>query len=257
MVLPQITIDLMEAYNTLGPLALIIGGITAYGFLVFNFYRFLARKDIFTLNLQKHNQSRHPALRKTFSVVSYLFMCLFLYPVFVFFWFGVMAGLLYILSKNQTVEAVMLVAMGVVGAIRVCSYYKEALSTDIAKILPFALLGIMIIDNSIIRIVDSTEGVREAVLQWETIVYYLVAVVALEFVLRITSGIFGFFRARRKARKLRKQAARAETDQSGPQSAPSSPEPEAHVPTPATTSPAPSMSTSMESAGAGSNAEGA
>ena len=49
MVIPQITIDLMEAYAILGPLALIIGGITVYGVFVFNFYRFLARKDIFTL----------------------------------------------------------------------------------------------------------------------------------------------------------------------------------------------------------------
>ena len=136
MVLPQITFDLMEAYTTLGPFALIIGSITVYGVFVFNFYRFLARKDIFTLNLQKHNQSRHPVLRKTFSVIFYIFMSLVLYPVFVFVWFGVMAALLYILSKNQTTENVMLVAMGVVGAIRVCSYYKEALATDIAKIDP-------------------------------------------------------------------------------------------------------------------------
>ena len=75
-------------------------------------------------------------LRKTFSVIFYIFMSLVLYPVFVFVWFGVMAALLYILSKNQTTENVMLVAMGVVGAIRVCSYYKEALATDIAKIDP-------------------------------------------------------------------------------------------------------------------------
>ena len=239
MVLPQITIDLVEAYTTLAPLALIIGGIAAYGVFVFNFYRFLARKDMFTLNLQKHNQARHPALRKTFSVVSYIVMSLILYPVFVFIWFCVMAGLLYILSKNQTTDNVMLVGMGVVGAIRVCAYYKEALSTDIAKILPFALLGIMIIDNSIIRIVDSTEGVREAVLEWETIIYYLGAVVALEFVLRITTGIFGFFRAGRQARKLRKQAAKAEADPSGPESASAVPEPESNVPSPATTSPVP------------------
>ena len=180
MVIPQITIDLMEAYATLGPLALIIGAITVYGVFVFNFYRFLARKDIFTLNLQKHNQARRPALRKTITVIFYVFKCLMLYPIFVFFWFTVMAALLYLLSRNQSVEIVMLVAMGVVGAIRTCSYYKEALATDIAKILPFALLGITLIDSSIIRVIDSTEGVREAVLRWETAIYYLVAVVALE-----------------------------------------------------------------------------
>lgn len=204
MVLPQMTIDLTEALAILGPLALIIGGITVYGVFVFNFYRFLARKDIFTLNLQKHNQAKRPALRKTISVIFYTFKCLMLYPVFVFFWFFVMAVLLYLLSRNQSIEVVMLVAMGVVGAIRVCSYYKEALATDISKILPFALLGIMLIDNSIIRVVESTENVTQAALQYETVVsliYYLAFVVSLELLLRMISGSFSFFRNRRRSRK--------------------------------------------------------
>ncbi len=220
MVMPQITIDLMAAYNILGPLALIIGGITVYGVLVFNFYRFLARKDIITLNLQKHNQARRPALRKTISVVFYIFKFLMLYPVFVFFWFCVMAGLLYVLGKNQTTETVMLVAMGVVGSIRVSSYSREALSTDIAKILPFALLGVMIIDSSIIRIVESTEGVREAALEWETAIYYLVAVVGLEFVLRMTAGIIGLIIGRRKSRDLEESQETAQSEPTGPQHTP-------------------------------------
>ena len=256
MALPEITFDWMEAFTTLLPLALIIGSITVYGVFVFNFYRFLARKDMFTLDLQKHNQARHAALRKTVSVVFYIFMYLILYPVFAFFWFGVMAGLLYVLSGSQTIETVMLIAMGVVGAIRVCSYYSEALATDIAKILPFALLGLTIINNSIIRIVDSTEGVqgavfqwetiledltagfREGALQWDTIIYYLVAVVVLEFALRIITGNFG---------------------SSGPDERPASPgpEPEEHVPSTSSASPAPGTKTSIESAGSGSNAEGA
>ena len=88
-----------------------------------------------------------------------------------------------------------------------CSYYREALSTDIAKILPFALLGVMIIDSSIIRIVESTEGVREAALEWETVIYYLAAVVALEFVLRMTTGIIGLMFGRRKSRNLQESQA--------------------------------------------------
>jgi hypothetical protein len=245
MVLPQITIDLMEAYAVLGPLALIVGGITVYGVFVFNFYRFLARKDIFTLNLQKHNQAKRPALRKAITVIFYVFKCLMLYPVFVFFWFGVMAVLLYLLSRNHSTETVMLIAMGVIGAIRICAYYKEALSTDIAKILPFALLGIMLIDNSVIRILESTETVQEVALQWETVVYYLVyylvAVVALELLLRMTTGIFGFFRDRGRSRKQKKQALtpKPQVATGGPQSGAWSP---AYEPRPVGLGSAPSTS---------------
>ena len=213
MVFPQLTIDLAEALATLGPLALIIGGISVYGVFVFNFYRFLARKDIFTLNLQKHNQARRPALRKTISVMFYTVKCLVLYPVFVFFWFFIMAVLLYFLSRNQSIEVVMLVAMGVVGAIRTCSYYQEALATDISKILPFALLGIMLIDNSVIRLVESTESVREVALQWETLIslaYYLAFVVSLELLLRMSSGIFTYFKNRRRAGRERRSQPKPE-----------------------------------------------
>jgi hypothetical protein len=232
MVMPQITFDLMEAYNILGPLALIIGGMTVYGVFVFNFYRFVSRKDIFTLNLQKHNQAKRPAMRKTISVVFYIFKFLVLYPVFVFFWFCVMAGLLYVLGKNQTTETVMLVAMGVVGSIRVSSYYREALSTDIAKILPFALLGVMIIDNSIVRIVDSTEGVREAALRWETAIYYLAAVVALEFVLRMTTGIIGLLIGRRESDNLQESQETAQPEPAGAYRAPGIPSTETGPPVP-------------------------
>ena len=197
MALPQISIDLIEASNVLGPLALVIVSIAVYGIFVFHFYRFVARKDMFSLNLQKHNQARRPFLRKTISVVFYTFKFLLLYPIFVFIWFAVIAGLLYLMSRNQSIDNVMLAAMGVVGAIRVCSYYNGALSTDISKILPFALLGIMLIDNTIIQIPNSTEGVREAALRLDTVIYYLVAVVALELVLRILSGIVGWIRGRR------------------------------------------------------------
>ena len=214
MAIPQFTFDLMEAYRILGPLALIIGGITIYGVFVFNFYRFVARKDIVTLDLQKHNQARHAAIRKILSVVFYIFRFLVVYPTFVFFWFCVMAGLLYILSRNQTIETVMLVAMGVVGAIRVSSYYTEALSTDIAKILPFALLGTMIIDSSVARIVQSTEGVREAALSWELVVSYLAAIVALEFVLRVTTGLVGLI-----VRRIRSPEAEMTTEGAQPEPA--------------------------------------
>ena len=202
---PPITIDLLAIYEILRPLALNVLGITAYGVFIFNFYRFLARKDIVTLNLQKHNQAKHPALRKTVTSIFYIFKCLILYPVSVFFWFCVMAGFLFLLGRNQSTESIMLVAMGVVGAIRVSSYYNEALATDIAKILPFALLGIMIIDNSLLRIVNSTEGVRAAALLWETLVYYLVAVVVIEFILRMVTGIFGLITGRSKSSRLKEE----------------------------------------------------
>ena len=218
MELPQITIDLMGAYTALRPLALFAVGVTVYGVFVFHFYRLLARKDILDLNLSKHNEARHPVLRKTFALVFYMFKSLLVFPLFVFFWFLVMAGLLFLMGRNQSMDSVMLAAMGVVAAIRICSYYNTALSTDIAKILPFALLGIVLIDNSLIRIPDPTDSLQLAALELETMVYYLGGVVAMEFVLRIVSGILGFLR--RSPAKLEPAGKQTESTSPVPERAP-------------------------------------
>ena len=124
--LPQISIDLIEASNVLGPLALVIVAIAVYGVFVFHFYRFLARKDIFRLDLQKHNQAKRPFLRKTVSVIFYTFKFLLLYPIFVFVWFAVIAGLLYLMSRNQSTDNVMLAAMSRASSMRESSRRSRA-----------------------------------------------------------------------------------------------------------------------------------
>ena len=194
MVLPEFYLDFWRAYDVLRPLALFVVSIVIYGVFVFHFYRFLARKDIFQLDLSKYNESGHPALRKTVSVIFYFIKSLVMFPLFVAFWFVTLAGLMLVMGRGQSIDGIMLGAMGVVATIRVCAYYNTALATDIAKILPFALLGIMLIDSTLVQIPESAETIQVASARIETVAYYLIAVVVLEFLLRIVSGIFGYFR---------------------------------------------------------------
>ena len=168
MVLPEIYLDPWEAYEALRPLALFVVSVTLYGVFVFHFYRFLARKDIFQLNLGKHSEFSHPFFRKTVTVLFYLFKSLLLFPLFVAFWFLVLAGLLLLMGKNHSIDSIMLAAIGVVAAIRICAYYNGALATDIAKIVPFALLGIMLIDSTLVRIPQSTDTIQQAATHLET-----------------------------------------------------------------------------------------
>lgn len=189
MLLPPITIDLMEALTTLRPLALATIGIAVYGIFVFNFYRFLARKDIFKLDLDKYNHTTRPLVHKTFASFLYVLKFLIIFPAFVFFWFVVLAFLLSLMARNQSVDSILLAAMAVVGSIRLCAYYNQTLATDLAKILPFALLGITLIDRSLVNIPTSSTNLEEAVEYWETMVYYMAAVVILEVAMRILTGI--------------------------------------------------------------------
>ena len=137
-------------------------GITVYGVFVLHFYRFLARRDI--LGLSRHGEARRPLLRKAVTVVFHVLRVLLLFPLFVFFWFLVMSGLLFLMGKNQSIDNMMLAVMGVVAAIRISAYYTTALSTDIAKVLPLGLLSIILIDNPLLHTSDPIESIQQVAL---------------------------------------------------------------------------------------------
>lgn len=209
MLLPPITIDLIEALTALRPLALATIGIAVYGIFVFNFYRFLARKDIFKLDLDKYNHTTRPLVHKAFASFLYVLKFLVIFPAFVFFWFVVLAFLLSLMARNQSVDSVLLAAMAVVGSIRLCAYYNQTISTDLAKILPFALLGITLIDRSLVNIPTSSTNLEEAVEYWETMVYYMAAVVILEMTMRILAGVRALIRRKMDARRERAEGGAA------------------------------------------------
>src|SRR3989344_2127259 len=109
---------------------------------------------------------------------------LVLIPVLVFFWFGVLSILMLLLSRNHTPDTILLSTISIVAAVRITSYYNEDLSKDLAKMIPFALLGIFLVDISYFSLEKSIEVATQLPLYWKQFFYYLVFVVAIEFVMR-------------------------------------------------------------------------
>lgn len=176
-----------EAFTVLKPVALFVAGMMIYAIFIFRFYRFLARKDIIELDLTKYNTSSHPVMKKVFAVIYYIIQYIVLIPLFVFFWFIVLTILLAFLAKNPVPEEILLVSIAVVAAVRISAYYNEQLSVDLAKMLPFALLGIFLIDISYFNFWSSIDVLGEIPQLWNILLYYLLFVVSLEFVLRLVS----------------------------------------------------------------------
>ncbi len=189
--------DLTTFYETLTklkPLIIFILAISIYSIFTFKFYRFLAKKNIVSFNLHQYNRSSHPFLRTLFAMVLYVIEYIILTSVFVFFWFAFLATLLVILSKGQPLESILLVSMAVMGAVRMTSYYNEDLSRDLAKMLPFALLGVFLVDISYINFTQSLETIKGITNHTETLIYYFGFIIVLEIILRIfyfASILFG------------------------------------------------------------------
>ena len=182
-------LDLGDAGDLLWPVSIYVLGMAAYAIFVFKFYRFVAARDIFRLDLARYEGLSHRAGRSVLHVVLYIFKYLIVFPVFAFFWFAVLTLILAFLSKGQTFSETLLIALATVSAIRVTSYYKEDLSRDLAKILPFAVLGVFLIDASFFSVKDSLDTLKEARDYTENILYYLLFLIALEFVLRLLMGV--------------------------------------------------------------------
>lgn len=179
------TFSTQQIISILKPLLVFVGGITLYSIFIFNFYRFLARKDIFELDLEQYNTSRFPAIRKMFSVIAYMLKYMLFFPLFTFFWFGVLAMILILLSRIPNVNNVLLISIAIVSAVRITAYYNEDLSRDLAKMLPFALLGVFLIDISAFSPSASYQVFLQIPSKLELLLYYLMFAVILEFVLRM------------------------------------------------------------------------
>ncbi len=188
----------VHALELLGPVGVYVLGLSAYAIFIFRFYRFLAARDMFALDLSRYEKSRRRFVRRVLGVVMYVAKYLVVFPLFAFFWFAVLTLILAFLAKDRSFADTLLIALATVSAIRVTAYYDEDLSRDLAKILPFAVLAIFLIDASFFEISESLLILERANDHRETILYYLFFLVLLEFTLRFVRAVLrGIFRRRR------------------------------------------------------------
>ena len=182
-------LDIGDALDLLRPVLVYIIGMTVYAVFVFRFYRFVASRDMFQLNLAQHEKSRHRWVKAFLDFTLYILEYIILFPVFAFFWFAVLTAILTFLSKGNSFSDILLMALATVSAIRVSAYYNEDLSKDLAKILPFAVLAIFLIDASFFTVSQSLDILKEAEGYTEKVLYYLGFLIALEFALRLIYGV--------------------------------------------------------------------
>lgn len=194
-------LNLQDAMDLLIPLSLYVLAIAGYGVLVFKYYRFVAARDMFQLDLSRYEGLKLGWAGVLLQVTLYVFKNLILFPVFAFFWFAVLTLVLAFLSKGQSFSETLLIAVATVSAIRVTAYYSEDLSRDLAKILPFAVMGVFLVDTSFFSISESLNTLNEASDYNAHILYYLLFLIALEFVLRIATGVARLFGLRRERKR--------------------------------------------------------
>lgn len=178
-------LSISEGRLVLEPLIILVIGMVVYSIFVFKFYRFIARRDIFRLS----KGGETSALKRLGYALEYIF----LFPIIAFFWFLVISFLLSMLSQVPiiAISNIFMASMAILATIRVSAYYNEDLSRDIAKLIPFALLAILLLDISTLSITVLTQVIQQILQQIpsvaNTLIYYFIFIVLLEFILRIAT----------------------------------------------------------------------
>lgn len=182
-------LSLAEGRLVLEPLIIFIIGMVIYSIFVFKFYKFISRKDIFRLS--KGGQAS--ILKK----IGYALEYIFLFPIIAFFWFFVISVLLSILSGVvNSIGNIFMISMAIMATIRLAAYYNEELSRDIAKLIPFAMLAIFLLDISGLTLGAALIVLQQLPNSLNTLIYYFLFIVVLEFILRVVTH------GKRKAQSL-------------------------------------------------------
>ena len=182
-------------YNSLTPIVgetylqlfVFVLSLSIYAIFVWKFYKTLSKRDLFKIDLEKHNLPgiKHRTLGKVGSVLAYILKYGIIFPLYIFFWFVILSILLVLLTEEATVSHILLVSISVVSATRVISYYKEDLSSDLAKLIPFAMLAISLVDPNFFSIETTIARISEIPLLTSSILQFLIFSITLEWLLRI------------------------------------------------------------------------
>lgn len=163
-----------------------------YATLIWELHRFISKKNILDLDLNKYNTTAHPTKAKMVAGALYFLEYIIILPVLVFFWFSIFGISLTIFTDLET-GTILVISAVVVAAIRITSYSSEAIAKEVAKLLPLNLLAISLIAPGFFDFERVLNNINQVPGFLSQIFYYLGFVITLEIILRFFELILSAF----------------------------------------------------------------
>lgn len=182
-----------NSFQQLPGLIIISFLIALYGMFIWVFHRFLAKRDLIKINLNKYNVFEHAGLIKLFAIVFYILEFIIILPFVAVFWFSIFSILLIMFAKDQPVTTAVLISASIIAAIRITAYYKESLALDLAKLFPFTLLGVAILTPGFFNVSTTIDRLSQIPLLLNNLLVYAVFIILIEIILRLTYLISSYF----------------------------------------------------------------
>jgi len=192
-------VDLSEVLALLDIFMISLFSLAFSAIFILEFYEFISTRDIFKSEgsyhsaLSRFKDKTHPNVVRVVTALEYLF----LFPLIVFFWAAVFFVILVVASEAPVtgsfarLRTIFILSVSIVGAVRICAYYRRKIAEDLSKLLPLVLVGNFLIREtymSFSELVARFEAIGSALGDLNFLVFmlsYFILLVVLEFLLRI------------------------------------------------------------------------
>ena len=120
---------------------LFVIGIAIYSLFVWSFYHFISKRDFLPKSFYPTSvgdmvKPKHLVLSGAAYIV--------IFPAITFVWFIVLAFFVFLISKDMPFEIALFVSMSIIAVVRILSYYREVAASEIAKMIPYAILSLLL-----------------------------------------------------------------------------------------------------------------
>ena len=178
----------LQTFINIGLLALLVA---LFFIFIWKLYHIISKKNLIELNLRQYNTAMHPGFKKFVGTVLYFLEYIIIFPFFVIFWFSIFTIFVMLLAREldfATISTIIIIV------IRATAYYKEGLSRDISKLLPFTLLAVAITEREFFQFESIFARAAELPLFFENILIYIGVIVVVEVILRFFDFMFSLFK---------------------------------------------------------------
>ena len=145
------------------------------------------------MGLGKYNKSENEFFAKVFGGLLYLAEYIVILPFVIFFWFTIFSLFLIVLTENLNVAQVLTLSVVIVAAIRITAYFKRELSKDLAKLIPFTLLGVSLVNPGFFNFERILSHLGEIPSFFNQVFIYLAFITTIEILLRFIDFILSLF----------------------------------------------------------------
>lgn len=174
-------------------LLLIVIVVVLYAILIWNFYRWISKREILKLNVWIKSRTSSPGGSRFLGGIFYILENMVLLPIVIFLWFLFFTIFLIFLTEGMDVGTILALSAIIITAIRMTSYYKEEVARELSKMLPLTLLAVALTQHGSLNFSQIISNISLIPNHISEIWIYFVLIFIVEFVLTIFDLVFRSF----------------------------------------------------------------